>query len=64
MGIYEALKDVLNLATGSKDLILKDAVMRLQDEYIILTDKDRALRDRIIELENEKLENDQLLVIL
>ncbi|ATX38876.1 hypothetical protein CTW00_00675 [Streptococcus iniae] len=29
MGIYEALKDVLNLATGSKDLILKDAVMRL-----------------------------------
>lgn len=60
MGIYEALKDVLNLATGSKDLILKDAVMRLQDEYIILTDKDRALRDRIIELENEKLENDQL----
>ncbi|GET71245.1 MULTISPECIES: hypothetical protein [Streptococcus] len=60
MGIYEALKDVVNLANGSNDLLLQRAVLNLQSEFIILKDENRALRDRIIELENDKLESDQL----
>lgn len=58
--IYDVLKDVVALATGSNDLALKNKVLELQTEFIKMTDENRQLRDKIIELENNKQLEDNL----
>lgn len=55
MAIYDVLKDVVALATGSNDLELKNKVLELQNEFIKMTDENRELRDKIIELENDRI---------
>lgn len=60
MGLGSALEKMTDYVTGSKDPQLLTAVMEVQRELIAIQEENRVLRQKIIDLENDKIADGEL----
>ncbi|GGC74670.1 hypothetical protein [Enterococcus wangshanyuanii] len=58
--IKEMFQDAKNLATGANDLQLKNVLLEIQTAVYELQEENRGLRNKIHELENEKILDSEL----
>lgn len=59
--LKELLKDAKNFATGANDLQLKGVLLDIQDAVYELQEENRSLRNRIHDLENERIVESELI---
>lgn len=60
MGLNESIDKMMGLATGSRDPQALNAVMEVQRQLIQIQSENKTLRERIEELENEKILSNEL----
>jgi hypothetical protein len=60
MGVYEAVKDALNMIQKSDNIELYRMLLDIQKESLELLEDNRVLKQRIRELENDKSLEDDL----
>lgn len=58
--IKQLLTDAKNIATGANDLQLKGKLLDIQNFIYELQEENRNLRDRVVELENDKIVRNNL----
>lgn len=61
MGLGSALEKMTDYVTGSKDPQLLTAVMEVQRELIAIQEENRALRQKVIDLENIDIISSELI---
>jgi hypothetical protein len=60
MGIYETIKDALNIIQKTDNIELYRSILDIQKECMDLVEENRSLKARIRKLEDEKINNDKL----